>query len=93
MPASKKRSESALKKWGKSMQTSVASRSNRPAKYRKWDDEAMIQAIEAVKSGKMSTNQAARAHNVPSQRLCMNDMLPSISSEEKVLKLYLLAGV
>ena len=55
--------------------------------------EAIIQAVEAVKSGKMSTNQAARAHNVPSQRLCMNDMLPSISSEEKVLKLYLLASV
>ena len=84
MPASKKRSESALSRWGTSMQTSLDSRSNRPAKYRKWDDEAMIQAIEAVKSGKMSINQAARAHSVPSttlkDRLCMNDMLPSINN-------------
>ena len=65
MPARKKRSESALKRWAKDKQNCSPKSTNRPAKRKQWSDESMLQAIEAVRSGMMGTNQAARAHGVP----------------------------
>ena len=35
-----------------------------PAKFRSWSNEAMLQAIETVKSGKLGVNRAALEHNV-----------------------------
>ena len=65
MPARKKRSESALKRWAKDKQNCSPKSTNRPAKRKQWSDESMLQAIEAVRLGMMGTNQAARAHGVP----------------------------
>ena len=65
MLARKKRSESALKRWAKDKKNCSPKSTNRPAKRKQWSDESMLQAIEAVRSGMMGTNQAARAHGVP----------------------------
>ena len=65
MPARKKRSESALKRWAKDKKNCSPKSTNRPAKRKQWSDESMLQEIEAVRSGMMGTNQAARAHGVP----------------------------
>ena len=65
MPARSKRSESARKRWGRNKRGSPTLRPNRPARLRQWSDEAMMQALEAVRSGRMGTNQAARDHGVP----------------------------
>ncbi len=37
----------------------------RPAKLRGWTNEAMIEAMKAVKDGKMGVNRAALEHGVP----------------------------
>ena len=39
--------------------------SNRPAKLRTWSNDSMLQAMDAVKSGKMGVNRAAVEHGVP----------------------------
>ncbi len=39
--------------------------SNRPAKLRCWSNESMLQAMEAVRTGKTGVNRAALEHGVP----------------------------
>ena len=67
MPARKKRSESALKRWQKNK--SKFPLSNRPDKLRQWDNESIVCAMEAVRSGRMGVNQAARVHSIPTTTL------------------------
>ena len=47
--------------------------SNRPAKLRIWSNQAMLQAMETVKSGYMGMNRAAIEHGVP--RTTLKDRL------------------
>ena len=69
MPGRTKRSQSATKAWGSRKKNDSSPRSNRPSKLKQWNDEDMLLAIEAVRSGKMGTNEAARAHSVPPSTL------------------------
>ena len=42
---------------------------NRPKTLRKWNNESMLKAIEAVQSGGMGANRAARTYSVPASIL------------------------
>ena len=59
----------AAKKWkgAKENQPPKSNRKkcNRPAKLRTWSNDSMLQAMDAIKSGKMGVNRAAIEHCVP----------------------------
>ena len=77
----RKRKEAARRSWKKRRGEPDASKKHKPScgqptqrKRRKlWDDESMINAMEAVKSGYMGVNQAAREHGIP--RTTLKDRL------------------
>ena len=73
MPARKKRAESALKHWKKGKENASPKSTNRPAKLKQWDNDSMVHAMEAVRSGKMGQNQAAKTYDVP--RTTLKDRL------------------
>ena len=43
--------------------------SNRPKKYRKWNEESMREAIQAVTEGKLAVNRAADQYTIPRSTL------------------------
>lgn len=72
MPGKRKRAEASSKGWksrkkrrSSSSDSSPPTPSNRPKKFRMWSNESMEHAMEAVKSGKMGQNRAARVFGVP----------------------------
>ena len=64
MPKKSRRSDAAVKRWqkGQKSRKTSQSQSNHPLRLKQWDNEAMMRAMEAVRTGKMGINQAARAN-------------------------------
>ena len=60
--------DAARKGWSK-RQKAIEQPANRPKTLRRWSDESMLQAIEAVRAGTMGANKAARTHGVPASTL------------------------
>ena len=52
----RKRTEAARKGWKK--------RSNKEREVKLWNDSSMIEAMEAVKAGRLGVNRAAEEYNV-----------------------------
>ena len=73
MPRKRKRSDASSKGWetrrGRISSPTATTSSNRPKRLRQWENESMIKAMEAVTSGKMGANKAARTFNVPTSTL------------------------
>ena len=69
MPGKRKRSGAALKGWKRRKASESPPSGNRPSRLKTWPNSAMIEAIDSVKSGKMSANKAARVYEVPSSTL------------------------
>lgn len=67
MPARNKKAEAATKVWEKRKGKRL--NSNRPRKLKKWSNESMLLAINAVRDGTMSSNMAARTFDVPPSTL------------------------
>ena len=67
MPALKKRRKGAKKAWNKRKRESKDS--NRPKKFKQWDNESMLLAIAAVQNGEMGKNAAAREFGIPASTL------------------------
>jgi transposase-like protein len=63
-----KRADAAWKGWSKRQKVDQQP-TNRPKKFRKWNNESMLEAIEAVRSGTMGANRAARSYGVPASTL------------------------
>ena len=66
MPALTKRKRAAKKTWKSKRMVPNA---KRPKKLKQWSDDSMIRAMEAVNSGEMGPNQAAREFDVPATTL------------------------
>ena len=69
MPGKRKRAKAATDGWKKRRLSNSRSPLNRPKTLRNWSDDSIMQAIEAVRSGEMGANQAARAFGVPASTL------------------------
>lgn len=69
MPGKRRRSGAAIKGWKSRKVSQSPPAGNRPTKLKTWSNSAMISAIDAVKSGKMTANKAARFHEVPPSTL------------------------
>ena len=69
MPGKRKRAKAATNGWKRRRLSNSRSPPNRPKTLRNWSDESMRQAIEAVRSGEMGANRAARAFDVPASTL------------------------
>ena len=74
MPARKKKSEAASKRWEKKKIPTLSSNkqilfSKRPRKLKNWTNESMLLAIKAIRDGTMGTNMAARSFSVPPSTL------------------------
>ena len=73
MPRKRKRSDASSKGWetrrGRISSPTATTSCNRPKRLRQWENESMIKAMEAVTSGKMGANKAARTFNVPTSTL------------------------
>lgn len=64
----RKRTDAAKKGWSKRRKIEKAP-SNRPKTLRRWSNDSMLKAIEAVRSGAMGANRASRMHGVPASTL------------------------
>ena len=64
----RKRADAARKGWCKRKKVDQPP-TNKPKSLRKWSNESMLKAIEAVHSGAMGANKAARTYGVPPSTL------------------------
>ena len=64
----RKQADAAWKSWYKWRKVDQLP-TNRPKALRKWSNELMLKAIEAIRSGAMGANRAARTYSVPARTL------------------------
>lgn len=65
MPGKRKRANAATSGWKGRRLSNSRSPPNRSKTLRNWSDKLMRQAIEAVRSGEIGANRAARTFDVP----------------------------
>ena len=65
MPKRRRRSKAAMGGWEKRRKEDTSPPTNRPSTLKKWKDDNMLAAMQAVRSGQCGANKAARLHNVP----------------------------